>query len=325
VRLLISGAGGFIGSHLVEASVRAGHRVRCIVHYNSRGDLGHVGDLPLEVRSEIDVRAIDIRDSEAVDGCCEDVEGVFHLAALIGIPYSYVAPGSYVDVNVKGTMNFLNAVRKLGIKTLVHTSTSEVYGSAQYVPIDEKHPLVGQSPYSASKIAADKLVESYARSFELPAIIIRPFNAFGPRQSLRAVIPTLAGQLLDDRVSEVQAGTLDTVRDYTYVTDTAAAYLCALESEVPPGRVINIGTGVGHSISDIYEQLQQLAGIRKPISRDEQRVRPAQSEVSRLIADATLAHETLRWHPTVPFEDGLVCVLDDLRSRRDTQTSRYRI
>lgn len=323
MRILITGAGGFIGSHVVEATVRAGHQVRCIVNYNSRSDFGYVAALPDDIRAELDVRVADIRDSEAVYACGEKVDAIFHLAALIGIPYSYVAPMSYVQVNVQGTMNLLNMCRRFGVKRFVHTSTSEVYGSAEYTPIDERHPLVGQSPYSASKIAADKVAESYALSFDLPVTILRPFNTFGPRQSLRAIIPTLASQLLDKNVLMVQAGSLHTVRDYTYVTDTADAYLKSLDCNVSLGKAINLGTGVGFSIAEIYEKLQNLSGIRKPIETDRQRVRPENSEVQRLISNNELARKLLRWKPQVSFESGLSAVVEDISQRGITRSTAY--
>jgi NAD dependent epimerase/dehydratase len=325
VRIVISGAGGFIGSHLAEAAVRAGHDVRAIVNYNSRGDHGHVENVSADVRAALDVRAVDIRDPEAVYACCEGTHAIFHLAALIGIPYSYVAPSSYVGVNAGGTLNFLNAARRLGIARMVHTSTSEVYGSAQYVPIDEKHPLVGQSPYSASKIAADKLAESYALSFALPVTIIRPFNTYGPRQSLRAIIPTIASQLLDESVETVSVGSLDPVRDFTYVADTAQAYLHALERPVAPGTVINLGTGQGHAIREVFEKLELVTGVSKPVAEDAVRVRPPRSEVQRLVSDNTLARAMLGWVPTVAFEDGLARTVEYLRAHRPERPRAYHI
>ncbi len=285
--------------------------------------MGQISELDANIRSDLDVRVADIRDSEAVMACCEDVDVIFHLAALIGIPYSYLAPRSYIQVNVTGTMNFLNAARRLGIAQFVQTSTSEVYGSAQYVPIDEKHPLVAQSPYSASKIAADKLAESYALSFSLPVAIIRPFNTFGPRQSLRAIIPTLASQLLDRDVSEVHAGSLHPVRDYTYVADTAAAFIKTIGCAIEPGQTINLGTGVGFSIAEIYARLQDICEVEKPIVQDAERVRPDNSEVARLISDNALARKLLNWEPKVSFDAGLKKVVAHLRTRGLSQTSVY--
>lgn len=306
----------------MEACVRAGHDVKCLVNYNSRSDYGFISELPSVIQSEIEVHVADIRDSEAVYTCCDNVEAILHLAALIGIPYSYVAPISYIQVNVMGTLNFLNAARRLGLR-FIHTSTSEVYGSAEYVPIDEAHPLSAQSPYSASKIAADKVAESYALSFDLAVTIIRPFNTFGPRQSLRAVIPTLASQLLDSDVRSVQAGSLYPVRDYTFVTDTAGAFLRALARDISPGTVINLGTGVGFSIAEIYTKLQEITGIQKPIAQESRRVRPEHSEVTRLVSDNTLARELLGWEPTVSFDSGLKAVVDYLAERGIARPERY--
>ncbi|MEO9171166.1 MAG: GDP-mannose 4,6-dehydratase [Candidatus Baltobacteraceae bacterium] len=326
MNVLITGAGGFIGSHLTEAAVRRGLRVRAVVNYNSRGDAGHLGDIPDDIRNECDIRALDIRDAHGVDSLIEGMDAVFHLAALIGIPYSYVAPSSYVDVNIGGTLNLLNGARRHGIRRFVHTSTSEVYGSAQYVPIDERHPLVGQSPYSATKTGADQLAQSFALSFDVPVTIIRPFNTYGPRQSSRAVIPTLASQLLDASVRTVRAGTLTTERDFTFVTDTAAAYLHALDSAgVPSGAVINLGTGQSETISAIYEMLQEISGIRKPVEAEAGRVRPERSEVLCLRSDNRLAKELLDWQPSVSMRDGLRDVLAYLQSNPVRDAARYRV
>jgi NAD dependent epimerase/dehydratase len=326
MRVLITGAAGFIGSHLTECAIRAGLSVRAVANYNSRGDLGYLADLPSGVREDCEIRVFDIRDEHAVNAAVSGVDAVFHLAALIGIPYSYVAPSSYVAVNVSGTLNLLNAALRHGVRCFVHTSTSEVYGSAQYVPIDERHPLVGQSPYAASKIGADQLAISYARSFELPVLVIRPFNTFGPRQSPRAVIPALASQLLDPSIGAVRAGTLSTIRDFTYVTDTARAYLNALERpQLMDGTVINLGTGEAGTIAAVYEELQEVAGIRKPVEAAQDRVRPERSEVRELRSDNSRARELLRWSPQVSLREGLGHLVDYLRSRPGCDALAYRV
>lgn len=326
VRVLITGAGGFIGSHVTEAAVRAGFEVRAIANYNSRGDIGFLADLPRDVSSSCEIRQLDIRDDFAVDNAVQGCDAIFHLAALIGIPYSYVAPSSYVAVNIGGTLNLLNSARRHMVQRFVHTSTSEVYGSAQYVPIDEKHPLVGQSPYSATKIGADQLAESYARSFELPVTIIRPFNTYGPRQSSRAVIPTLAAQLEDVDIPIVRAGTLDTVRDFTFVADTAHAYICALRHpEIASGTVINLGTGDGHTIASIYDRLQRISGVEKPVEEEGERIRPDRSEVLELISDNSRARDLLGWMPVVSIDDGLRAVLEYLREHPVREASKYRL
>lgn len=324
IRVLVTGAGGFIGSHLVEACVRAGYEVRALVNYNSRADFGHIERIADDVRSSIDVKQVDIRDDEGVLRCCEGVDVVLHLAALIGIPYSYFAPRSYVEVNVIGTLNVLNAARRLDLR-VVHTSTSEVYGTAQYVPIDERHPVVGQSPYSASKIAADHLVESFARSFGTPVTTLRPFNTFGPRQSLRAIIPTIVAQLLDDTVAEVSIGSVDPVRDFTFVTDTARAYLHVVERDLEPGLTMNLGTGTAYSIAQVYELAQQLSGHWKPLRATEERVRPARSEVFELLSDNSLARKNLDWSPLVSFESGLEKVIDYMRAYPARRAESYHV
>lgn len=253
-------------------------------------------------------------------------EAVVHLAALIGIPYSYEAPSSYVNINVYGTLNLLNAARRAECLRFIHTSTSEVYGTAQYIPIDEQHPLVAQSPYSASKIGADKLAESFARSFGTPAAIIRPFNTFGPRQSLRAVIPAIAAQLLDESVQQVIVGNLTPVRDFTFVTDTARAFLLALEAKcLPFGEAINLGTGKGEKIGDVLDILEKITGIRKPVVTQLDRVRPEGSEVERLIANNHRAEEVLGWSPQISLRQGLEHVITYLRSRPHPDAALYHI
>lgn len=324
MRVLVSGAGGFIGSHVVEALVRAGHSVRAIVQYNSRMDDGFVREFASDIRENCEVMRLDVRDPEAMHSACRTMETIVHLAALIGIPYSYRAPHSYVDVNVTGTINLLGAALHCGVGRFVHTSTSEVYGSAQYTPMDEAHPLVGQSPYSATKIAADKLVESYALSFELPTLTIRPFNTYGPRQSRRAVIPTLAAQLLDPTVAVVRAGNLWTVRDLTFVTDTAAAFVRGVEAqEIVAGDTVNLGSGKGYTIESVFELLQEIIGVRKPVSEDAERIRPVRSEVKELISNNTKATRVLQWRPSIDLRTGLTRTVEYLRKQVLNDTATY--
>jgi NAD dependent epimerase/dehydratase len=311
-RVLVTGAGGFIGSHLTEALVRAGAKVRALHRYTSNGSWGLLEALPVEVRSEVEVVLGDIRDplsvTSAVDGC----GWVFHLAALIGIPYSYTAPDSYVQTNVVGTLNVLQACRAQGIERIVQTSTSEVYGTARYVPMDENHPLQAQSPYAATKIAADKLTESFHLSFGLPVTTVRPFNTFGPRQSTRAVIPTLAAQIVGG-ASKVFAGSLDTIRDFTFVTDTAAGFLAVAGCPNAIGQTLNLGTGTGVTIEHVGRLLLARAGSRASLYRDEQRVRPGASEVLRLVSDTRKVQGLTDWQPRVSLEEGLGRVLESLR------------
>jgi NAD dependent epimerase/dehydratase len=326
MRILVTGAAGFIGSHVVEAAVRAGHSVRAMVHYNSQGSVGNLSDVPRSVRDECEIYSLDIQDQEAMYHATQGVDAIFHLAALIGIPYSYIAPSSYVSVNVNGTLNMLNAARRHGVGFFVHTSTSEVYGTAQYVPIDEKHPVVGQSPYSASKIGADKIAESFALSFEMPVITIRPFNTFGPRQSARAIIPTLTAQLLDPDITEIHVGNLAPVRDFTFVTDTANAYLLALaRRDIAPGTTLNLGTGEGFSIGEVFEKLEAITGVRKPLAEDALRIRPERSEVLRLLSDNRRVAEVLGWRPLVDFDSGLRAVVDYWRTRSTEDAGIYRV
>lgn len=310
--VLVTGAGGFIGSHLVERLVRAGARVTALVHYNSRGDWGLLEHLPREVLGEVRVLQGDIRDAKSAVGAVDGQEVVFHLAALIGIPYSYVAPDAYVATNIQGTLHILEASRQAGVRRLVHTSTSEVYGTAQYVPMDENHPLQGQSPYSATKIAADKLVESYVRSFRLPAITLRPFNTYGPRQSARAVIPTIVSQaLVRDRV---EVGSLGPARDFTYVEDTVEAFVRMAEVPLDPGQVVNAGSGKGISVGDLAQRIVSIVGRNVRVVEDPARVRPEDSEVGTLIADATRAKQLLGWEPTISLDKGLAQTVEFIRT-----------
>ncbi|MEB2345940.1 MAG: SDR family NAD(P)-dependent oxidoreductase [Deltaproteobacteria bacterium] len=304
-KVLVTGAGGFIGSHLTEELVRRGAEVRALARYNSRSDAGLLALAPREVREAIDLRFGDVTDPWSVAQAVRGVDTVFHLAALIAIPYSYAAPASYVATNVSGTLNVLEAVRAHGVARLVHTSTSETYGTALYTPIDEKHPMQGQSPYSASKIGADHLAESYFRSFDLPVAIIRPFNTYGPRQSARAVIPTIAAQVLAGR-EEVALGSLDPVRDLNYVADTVEGFLAVASSDACLGVVTNVGSGRGITIGDLARRILELAGRpRVRLRSDSQRLRPEKSEVFELVCDARKASERCGWKPRWSLDDGL--------------------
>jgi dTDP-glucose 4,6-dehydratase len=298
---LVTGAGGFIGSHLTEMLVTEGARVRALVHYNAAGSAGWLDESPL--RDRIDVRFGDITDRDSTASAMDGVDVVFHLAALIAIPYSYAAPESYVRTNVMGTLNVLQAAQRAGVHRVVHTSTSEVYGSARTTPISEAHPLQGQSPYSASKIGADKIAECMHLSFEVPVVTIRPFNTFGPRQSARAVLPTIITQCLSRRA--ISLGSLTPTRDFTYVPDTAYAFVLAASAPDVVGRTINLGTGREVAIGDAARMIAELLGVPLELECDSSRVRPEGSEVTRLIADNTLARELLGWQPRHTLEAGL--------------------
>lgn len=313
---LVTGADGFIGSHLTEQLVVLGAHVRVLCWYDKDGSLGWLDDLEPEIRSAIDVRLGDVRDAEFVRSLCEDIHTVFHLAALISIPYSYEAPRSFVDTNVTGTLNVLEACRAAGVQRLVNTSTSEVYGTPDELPIRESHPLRGQSPYSASKIGADKLCEAYALSFDVPAVTLRPFNTYGPRQSLRAIIPTVLTQLMAGR-QRIELGNLTPRRDFTFVSDTVEGFLRMASSDVQPGEVIQLGTGEATSIVDLVEQCIDVVGVDAEVVQDPQRVRPEGSEVEVLLSDPSLAGERLGWKPTVGLRDGLEQVVAWLEPRLD--------
>jgi len=310
--VLVTGAGGFIGSHLVEGLVEAGHQVRAMVHYNFQNSWGWLDTFPKELMTNVEVVSGDIRDPffvrKAVSGC----ETVYHLAALIAIPYSYIAPATYVETNIQGTLNVLQACRDEDISRLVHTSTSEVYGTAQYVPIDEKHPIVGQSPYSASKIGADKLAESYFLSFGTPVATIRPFNTFGPRQSARAVIPTLITQALSG-AQVISLGSMSPVRDFNYVKDTVRGFMAIAASDKTVGRVTNIGRGHGISISELAELILKLCDSSATIEVDLNRIRPETSEVFELVCDNSEARRILGWEPHYTVNDGLEATVTWLR------------
>jgi len=303
-QILVTGAEGFIGSHLVEELIHSGHKVRAMVHYNFQNRWGWLDTFDDNILKQIEVIPSDICDPFAVRKAVSGCDTVYHLAALIGIPYSYVAPASYIETNVKGTLNIMQACLDEGVQRVVHTSTSETYGTAQYVPIDEKHPLVGQSPYSASKIAADKLAESYHLSFDLPVATIRPFNTFGPRQSARAVIPTIITQALSG-AKEIRLGSLDPVRDLNYVKDTVRGFMAIANSDKTVGKVINIGRGEGVSIGELVTRLLQICGSNAQIVTEGQRVRPDQSEVMQLVCDNSLARNLLGWSPAYNLDQGL--------------------
>lgn len=300
-KVLVTGAGGFIGSHLVERLVALGAQTHCFVHYNSMNNWGWLDYSPC--KGQLDVIPGDIRDRDSVRSAVKGVSIIFHLAALIGIPYSYHAPASYVDTNIHGTLNVLQAAREASIEKVIHTSTSEVYGSPKYVPMDEQHPLQAQSPYSASKIAADQLTLSYYLSFGTPVTIVRPFNTFGPRQSARAIIPTIISQSL--KSSQIKLGSLFPVRDMSFVEDTVSGFIAVAESENALGEVINIGQGVGNSIKDIAANIFRILGRDIDIIEDKQRVRPERSEIGRLICDNKKATRLTGWRPKYGIEKGL--------------------
>jgi NAD dependent epimerase/dehydratase len=307
--VLITGAGGFIGSHLAEACVRTGAQTRAMVHYNSAGRRGWLDQSDL--KDEMEIVASDIREVDSVRAALKGVDVVFHLAALIAIPYSYVSPSSYVSANIVGTLNILQESLRSGVSRVVHTSTSEVYGTARQIPISEEHPLQGQSPYSATKIGADKLAESFHRSFGLPISIVRPFNTYGPRQSARAVIPTIMTQALANE--PIRVGNVAPTRDFNYVADTVRGFMINAGSEKTLGRVINLGAGKEISIGDLARTICSLVGRECQIIQEEQRIRPSGGEVDRLLADNRLADELLGWRPEVGLRDGLQKTLDWMR------------
>lgn len=316
-RVLVTGADGFIGSHLAEALVAAGAHVRAFCIYNSQGKLGWLETSERAVREKLDVRLGDIRDTRFVEESCRDVEVVFHLAALIAIPYSYIAPESFVQTNVQGTLNVLEACRRARVARLVHTSTSEVYGTPESLPIRETHPLKAQSPYAATKVAADQLALSYHLSFEVPVVVLRPFNTYGPRQSTRAVTATILSQLLEGR-DNVQLGRLDTRRDLTYVADSVAGFLAAGEKAGIEGRTIQLGTGKSVSIGELFEAGCRVTGRKARAVHDERRMRPDASEVLALESDPALARELLGWSARTPLEEGLRHTAEWMHSMRDS-------
>ena len=304
MKVLVTGSDGFIGSHLTELLLDEGYDVRAFVIYNSFGSWGWLDTLPKHKRDALDVVMGDVRDPQFVKKAMEGVDCVFHLAALIAIPYSYIAPDAYVDTNIKGTLNVLNAAKELGTKRVLVTSTSEVYGTAQYVPIDEKHPYQGQSPYSATKIGADRLAESYWRSFGTPLTIVRPFNTYGPRQSARAVIPTIITQLLSGK-EEIKLGSLTPTRDFNYVKDTAAGFIAIAESDKTVGEEINIASQKEISIGELAGEIIRQINPKAKIVCDEQRLRPEKSEVNRLLGSNDKIKRFTDWNPEYSLEQGI--------------------
>jgi NDP-hexose 4,6-dehydratase len=325
----VTGADGFIGSHLVEALVRAGHRVRAMAVYNSMGSWGWLDTLAPDVLGSVEVQLGDVRDRDSVLTLMRDASVVYHLAALIAIPYSYRAPSSYVDTNVVGTLNVLESARALGTPRVVHTSTSEVYGTAITVPIDECHPLQAQSPYAASKVGADKLAESYHLSFELPVVTLRPFNTYGPRQSSRAVIPTVIAQAAAGSRT-IEVGALAPIRDFNFVSDTASAFLAAgtAPAEDVVGEVLNAGSGRGISVAELVSLVGQVMGVELEAVLDPQRLRPSRSEVMELLCDSTKLEKLTGWRPAYTLEEGLAATaawFSDLENLRRYKTNVYGI
>ncbi|MFN8384172.1 MAG: SDR family NAD(P)-dependent oxidoreductase [Anaerolineales bacterium] len=314
-KVLVTGAGGFIASHLVERLVSEGAQVRAFVRYNSRNDVGMLKQIPSDVFAQLEIMHGDLRDVEAVRSAVKGVDTVFHLGALIAIPYSYVNPREVFDVNVMGTMNVMMAARDFGVRRVVHTSTSEVYGTAKYVPIDEAHPLQGQSPYSASKIGADKIAESFYRSFEVPTVTLRPFNTYGPRQSTRAVIPTIITQALTS--DEVKLGSLDPSRDFTFVVDTANGFLRVAEAENVLGEEINLGNDNTIRIGDLVEKIFFIIGKTPKVVLDAQRIRPGKSEVMKLWASNEKAKRMIGWEPRISLDEGLRATIEWISAHID--------
>ncbi|MBC7879013.1 MAG: SDR family NAD(P)-dependent oxidoreductase [Anaerolineales bacterium] len=314
-QVLVTGAGGFIASHLVERLVNDGAHVRAFTRYNSRNDVGMLKLIPPNVFSKLEIIRGDLRDVEAVRSAARDVDTIFHLGALIAIPYSYMNPREVIDVNIMGTMNVLMAAREHKVRRVVHTSTSEVYGTAQYVPIDEAHPLQGQSPYSASKIGADKIAESFYRSFEVPVITLRPFNTYGPRQSMRAVIPTIIVQALTR--DEVKLGSVDPSRDFTFVTDTADGFMRVAEADNVLGQEINLGNDNTIRIGDLVDKIFAIIGKTPKVVIDSQRVRPGKSEVMKLWASNQKARELIGWEPRISLDEGLRATIEWISAHID--------
>jgi NAD dependent epimerase/dehydratase len=317
--VLVTGAGGFIGSHLVQELVSKGAMVRAFVRYNSRADTGHLHLLDADILSRVELVFGDLRDPNAVASAVKGVSYVFHLGALIAIPYSYLHPVEVAETNFMGTLNILMACREQGIQRLIHTSTSEVYGTARQVPISEAHPLQAQSPYSASKIGADKLAESFYNSYDLPVVTLRPFNTYGPRQSSRAVIPTIVTQALTCPV--VRLGNLDAIRDLTYVSDTVQGFIKVAEADSMEGGTYNLGTGQAISIGDLARRIISMCGREVPIKVDAARLRPEKSEVMHLISDNRLALDSFGWSPQVSLDEGLQRTIAWVRDHLD----QYRI
>jgi NAD dependent epimerase/dehydratase len=311
-QVLVTGAGGFIASHLVERLLNEGAQVRTFVRYNSRNDVGLLRLLPLDVFSQLEIISGDLRDLDAIRAASRNVDTIFDLGALIAIPYSYLHPREVIETNIMGTLNVLTAARDLGVRRVVHTSTSEVYGTARYTPIDEAHPLQGQSPYSASKIGADKIAESFYRSFNVPVVTLRPFNTYGPRQSARAVIPTIISQTLTK--DEVRLGSLDTWRDFTFVTDTADGFMRIAAAENILGQEINIGNNAAISIGELAEKIFAIIGKKPKIVSESQRLRPEKSEVMKLHASNQKARELMDWSPQVSLDEGLLLTIEWIKN-----------
>ncbi|MBT3322825.1 MAG: SDR family NAD(P)-dependent oxidoreductase [Anaerolineae bacterium] len=323
-RVLVTGAGGFIGSHLVEALGSQGASVRAFVRYNSRADTGFLHDVKPDLNGQLEIIAGDLRDSDAIRKAVKGCDIVFHLGALIAIPYSYLHPKEVAETNFMGTLNVLMACRDLDVERLVHTSTSEVYGTALHTPIDEGHPLQGQSPYSASKIGADKLVESFYRSYGLPAVTIRPFNTYGPRQSTRAVIPTIITQALSQNI--IRLGNLNATRDFTFVDDTVSAFLKGAHVKEVEGGTYNLGTGTEIRIGDLVKQIIKEVGKPVKIIIDSKRLRPEKSEVFQLLSDNSLAREKLDWQPQIDLNTGLRKTIDWIEKHQELfQSDRYQV
>lgn len=320
MKILVTGADGFIGSHLTEELVKRGYEVRAFVYYNSFNTWGWLDTFPDSVMRNVEIFQGDIRDPNGVEEAMRGADAVFHLAALIAIPFSYHSPDTYVETNIKGTLNILQAARKLDISRVLVTSTSEVYGTAQYVPIDEKHPFQGQSPYSATKIGADRLAESFYRSFQLPVTIVRPFNTYGPRQSARAVIPTIITQLLVGK-TEIKLGALTPTRDFNYVKDTVNGFIAIYESDKTVGEEINIATQKEISIGELAQELIRQINPNARIICDMERVRPEKSEVNRLLGSNEKIKKLTNWEPQYTFEEGLKATIDFLKGNLD----RYKV
>ncbi len=316
MKVLVTGSDGFIGSHLTEELVKKGYQVKAFAYYNSFNNWGWLDTLPEDIMKNIEIFQGDIRDPNGVEEAMKGVDAVFHLAALIAIPFSYHSPDTYVDTNIKGTLNVLQASRKVGIQRTLVTSTSEVYGTAQYVPIDEKHPFQGQSPYSATKIGADRLAESFYRSFQLPVTIVRPFNTYGPRQSARAVIPTIITQLLAGK-TEIKLGSLTPTRDFNYVKDTVNGFISILESDRTVGEEINIATQKEISIGQLAQELIRQINPDAQIVCDEERLRPKKSEVNRLLGCNEKILRLTDWKPQYSLEEGLRNTIEFLKDNLD--------
>jgi NAD dependent epimerase/dehydratase len=323
-KILVTGADGFIGSHLTEELVKQGYEVRAFIFYNSFNSWGWIDSFPAEIKNKIEIFAGDIRDPNGVRVAMKDCDTVFHLAALIGIPFSYHSPDSYVDTNIKGTLNVLQAARLLKTERILVTSTSEVYGTAQYVPIDEKHPFQGQSPYSATKIGADRIAESFFRSFELPVTIVRPFNTYGPRQSARAVIPTIISQLLNG-IEKIILGDLTPIRDFVYVKDTVNGFIEIAKSQKTIGEEINIATQSEISIGDLAQTIINIINPQAKIICDKQRIRPEKSEVKRLCGSNEKLKKLTNWQQMYSLKDGLKETIDWFSNKENLKRYKYEI